>query len=860
MTVTQFVLGKYTGLSTDIKPKGDADPDLVTEFTEMDTGNRYVLTADNQWDYSGTDGGGTRGQSGIISEYGDAITDSEPLHYYRFDGVDTDINGQNSASFSGKYYKSEKGRLRGHTAAFLGGTDSASVPDSGTLSTDSFLRAIWFRPTQIGVSGTIFHYAASATSEIRLYVSASGTISCDVRRGGVSRTLSLAHAVTTQWHLGVIYYDNDSNTLLLAVSDGSVITDLATDSVTLPTAPAAAADTRIGASYDTVTKALSNHFVGDVAHYANYRNPDHNLIRYVLSGAIGPASVNATVTLVNDSTLSHNGGYFRIERTDPSIAECYVNTVQNLGAGRYDITVTQHRDTDGMNYDMIINGIRYVNGKTQYNATPVYNESVILRDKGIPGGVTVTRISANGKHASSTGKYLKFPEIRYYQRDGTNDSGEFCIRGDDFDILSDTLVTSVFPTRPYNVASHVANPAVGSRLGASFVATRGGYHIAVQYDAGPNMGNFDIYVNGHRSYSATGYYATNSLNTVTFFAPLNAGINTIETVVTGKHGTSTGYRVQVHHITGKIKLGDGSRTSRVDLMEEDSDWQVAAGTPSEAYGARRHARNITLKSNDSVLFHRHFAGGLYLLDVSTLGTTEVMLDDAKIGDISGRHREIMRIAPGYHDITYRNNGTANTSALASFFALIAPIREYDILTASSAAEPAEQAGHLVPIGKAYLPKDDVLMDMEIRHGYGDVLIEVDGSATGTSTQYIHIRGRFDGKTANYAYQGLLESSLVWATRRTPSTSYVELVEYRAIANGNKKYMLSIDGSVRKTATGHVLFGRARAHTNSPGWQESAFRVGVDGTALEKITIFKGSTASLGRGTEIRVYGRNRIIT
>ena len=532
-----------------------------------------------------------------------------------------------------------------------------------------------------------------------------------------------------------------------------------------------------------------------------------------------------------------------------------MNTVQNLGAGRYDMTITQHRDTDGMNYDMIINGIKYVNGKTQYNATPVYNESVILRDKGIPGGVTVTRISANGKHASSTGKYLKFPEIRYYQRSGTNDSGEFCIRGDDFDILSDTLVTSVFPTRPYNVASHVANPAVGSRLGASFVATRGGYHIAVQYDAGPNMGDFDIYVNGHKSYSATGYYATNSLNTVTFFAPLNAGINTIETVVTGKHGTSTGYRVQVHHITGKIKLGDGSRTSRVDLMEEDSDWQVAAGTPSEAYGARRHARNITLKSNDSVLFHRHFAGGLYLLDVSTLGTTEVMFDDAKIGDISGRHREVMRIAPGYHDIAYRNNGTANTSALASFFALIAPIREYDILTTT------EQAGrHLVPIGKAYLPKDDVLMDMEIRHGYGDVLIEVDGSATGTSTQYIHIRGRFDGKTANYAYQGLLESSLVWATRRTPSTSYVELVEYRAIANGNKKYMLSIDGSVRKTATGHVLFGRARAHTNSPGWQESAFRVGVDGTALEKITIFKSSTASLGRGTEIRVYGRNRIIT
>ena len=66
-----------------------------------------------------------------------------------------------------------------------------------------------------------------------------------------------------------------------------------------------------------------------------------------------------------------------------------------------------------------------------------------------------------------------------------------------------------------------------------------------------------------------------------------------------------------------------------------------------------------------------------------------MFDDAKIGDISGRHREVMRIAPGYHDIAYRNNGTANTSALASFFTLIAPLKEYDILTTT------EQAGHSI---------------------------------------------------------------------------------------------------------------------------------------------------------------------
>ena len=78
MTVTQFVLGKYTGLSTDIKPKGDADPDLVTEF--RGDGYRQSLCP-----YGGQPvglfrlrtAGGTRGQSGIISEYGDAITDSE---------------------------------------------------------------------------------------------------------------------------------------------------------------------------------------------------------------------------------------------------------------------------------------------------------------------------------------------------------------------------------------------------------------------------------------------------------------------------------------------------------------------------------------------------------------------------------------------------------------------------------------------------------------------------------------------------------------------------------------------------------------------------------------------------------------
>ena len=879
MTYKRIGVGRYVGQSADTKPITLSDNDVTKTLLERDSGREYVLSEESFWNYKQYEtnldfepGYEKRYRPSFHRETGDSFSESLLERGYTLDGKDTTASGLYPLGIVSKYHVSELYPMRGYKTYFFNGADHGASPITNFDMRNGTLFGGWIRTHRSSAVQVPFSYKMGKTNAAGITIRLNTSHSLEVEiNTGANRYTSPQNEVDildNRWHyVGVLYDPATTSTYLIVATRYELEFFEKIFSNTMPNMSDANGEIVMGAEYDSVSNVYDNGFVGQIANFAFYSYPDANLLQHVLSADRFGMSQNSSIMQYKDQNATM-GGYFQLDRKTQGIPAHYHKYHIDLDEGEYDVTLTQHRMPDGGRYNILINGIKYLSTQTQYNATPVYDESVTIKHKKFPGGTNTIEIQIVDKESASAGYKLRFSEIRFKKVSGKNTqcSDSFMLTPYDFERSYNNFVIVPAFKAPFGVASEFVTNDANNFMESDVYAAEGGYHCTISIKNGNDRGIAEILVNG-KSCATHDPYGKTGTELVTFFTNLKKGRNIIRVQLAGKNAAATARKLSISHFAGHIKLQAGTG-NKILLSPWDADYENIAGSAGRQTGNYRFAAQTRIDHGEKISYRRYFTGGIYEItyagNAGGGGTGKLSLDDNIIIMSSIAHsttaevkkRQFLSIEPGYHNVTVENIHASKSMAISDIgFTAIGTRQEM---------MPATYEGNdndMVPIGAVSLLRDKDLIEIDLGDtNYEELYMQIRGKRTNpNSTTSFGITMRINEIANNYKFASRTLDPNINSTRRTTRYKTVELghqsisdQKYLSFAQDVK--MKIVDHGIRKT-----IAGSAQAVTSTPGAQYPVV-FSYDFANIEKIykiKILKSGSEKFAKGTTVKIFGRRK---